>query len=108
MSPEELIDAPDMDVSLKWNNQSERGWPEAGYSARITDNLIWSVTKTAPGIFRYSGNRAVATNQDNALNAPDDPAKAGSFISVYMTGQGALDNAIANGATGVCFTPALA
>jgi uncharacterized protein (TIGR03437 family) len=57
-----------------------------------------NVTKTAPGIFQFSGNRAVATNSDYSLNTSSNPAKAGSFMTVYITGQGGLDNSIADGA----------
>jgi uncharacterized protein (TIGR03437 family) len=56
------------------------------------------VAKTAPGIFQFSGNRAVATNQDNSLNTSSNPAKIGSVITVYITGQGAFDNPIPDGA----------
>ena len=56
------------------------------------------VAKTAPGIFQFSGNRAVATNQDNSLNTSSNPAKIRSVITVYITGQGAFDNPIPDGA----------
>jgi uncharacterized protein (TIGR03437 family) len=54
--------------------------------------------QSAPGIFQYGTNRAVAQNQDNSINASDNPAKVGSTIIVYMTGGGPLDHTVATGA----------
>jgi uncharacterized protein (TIGR03437 family) len=57
-----------------------------------------TILGSAPGIFQYGTNRAVAQNQDNSINASDKPAKVGSTIIVYMTGGGALDHTVATGA----------
>jgi adhesin/invasin len=53
----------------------------------------------APGIFTdAAGRRAAALNQDGTLNSPANPAAAGSYISVYLTGQGLLDLPVPTGA----------
>ena len=76
----------------------------ANATLTITTNGVPGATvnvlmaKTGPSIFQFSGNRAVATNQDNSLNTSDNPARIGSFITVYMTGQGTLDSAVTTGA----------
>ena len=57
-----------------------------------------TILGSAPGIFQYGTNRAVAQNQDNSINASDNPAKVGSTIIVYVTGGGELDNKVATGA----------
>ena len=57
-----------------------------------------NVANAAPGIFQFSGTRAVATNSDYSLNTSSNPAQTGSFITVYITGQGPFDNSIADGA----------
>jgi uncharacterized protein (TIGR03437 family) len=57
-----------------------------------------TILGSAPGIFQYGTNRAIAQNQDNSLNASDKPAKVGSTIIVYVTGGGALDHTVATGA----------
>ena len=60
-----------------------------------------SIVNTAPGIFVDSATgRAVAANQDYSLNTPQHPAKVGTYITIYFTGQGALTPAIATGAAG--------
>ena len=60
--------------------------------------VSFPVAATAPGIFQYGTNRAVAVNPDGSINASDHPAKPGEVIVVYMTGQGAVSNPIASGA----------
>jgi len=42
--------------------------------------------------------QAAVLNQDYSVNSPTNPAARGSIIMIYATGQGALDNAPADGA----------
>lgn len=53
----------------------------------------------APGIFQYGSGHAVAQNgdTDHTLNSSTVPAASGSVITVYLTGQGPLDNAVKDG-----------
>jgi uncharacterized protein (TIGR03437 family) len=49
------------------------------------------VAASAPGIFTANSTghgQAAAVNQDGSLNGPGNPAKMGSFISLYVTGEG--------------------
>jgi uncharacterized protein (TIGR03437 family) len=56
------------------------------------------VAAAAPGIFLSgASNRAAAVNEDGTINAPDNPARAGGAISVYLTGQGQLDDLVQTG-----------
>jgi uncharacterized protein (TIGR03437 family) len=59
----------------------------------------FTVRAQAPSIFQYGVNRAVAQNNDAAhsLNSSTKPAASGSVITVYLTGQGAVDNAVKDG-----------
>ena len=57
-----------------------------------------TIANTAPGIFVYGTARAVVQNQDFSLNDASTPAKVGSSVVIYATGQGALDNPIPTGA----------
>ncbi len=60
--------------------------------------IAFNVIAAGPGILVFGDNRAVAVNVDNGLvNTAQNPAKVGSFLTLYMTGQGALDRAIATG-----------
>lgn len=57
-----------------------------------------AVQAAAPGIFQYGVNRAVVQNSNGSVNAANNPARAGEAITIYLTGIGALDNAVATGA----------
>ncbi len=66
----------------------------------VPSSIAWVQTKAAaPGILVYGNNRAVAQNlPDFSLNGPGNPAAVGSFITVYMTGIGPLNNTPLDGA----------
>ena len=64
----------------------------------ITPAFPITVAAAAPGVFVYDTNRAVAQNPDGTLNGPGHPVAGGSYLVVYLTGQGALDQAVATGA----------
>jgi uncharacterized protein (TIGR03437 family) len=66
-----------------------------------SDPLPFTVAATAPELFRQSGSRALAINADQTTNGPDSPAKAGSVIVAYLTGQAAVDNPVASGAAAI-------
>ena len=50
-----------------------------------------------PGFFFTATNVIAAINQDGTINAQDNPAKPGSYVSVYLTGGGAMDGTVADG-----------
>jgi uncharacterized protein (TIGR03437 family) len=58
----------------------------------------FTVTAEAPSVFQYGTNHALAQNADFSLNSDTLPAAAGSVITVYLTGQGTVDNPVADGA----------
>ncbi len=51
----------------------------------------------SPAIFQYPTNRAVAQNADGTLNSSTNPAAANSVITVYLTGQGAVNHPVTDG-----------
>jgi uncharacterized protein (TIGR03437 family) len=57
-----------------------------------------SVAPAAPGIFQLGNNRAAMQNADYSINSDNNPAKVGSAVTIYLTGQGPLDHTIATGA----------
>ena len=57
-----------------------------------------TIQPAAPGIFTGDENRAAAQNEDLSPNGPDRPASPGSVLTVYLTGQGALDAVVGTGA----------
>jgi uncharacterized protein (TIGR03437 family) len=58
------------------------------------------VASSAPGIFTSNSTdtgQAAAINQDGSINGPTSPARAGSTISLYVTGEGQTTPAGADG-----------
>jgi adhesin/invasin len=51
-----------------------------------------------PGIFVTSGRRASALNGDLSIHTPATPIAAGEYVILYLTGQGAVTPAVADGA----------
>lgn len=70
------------------------------------------VLPSAPGIFTYDGDRAIAVNDQGRLVSADSPATRTKTLTVYMTGQGAVAPRWASGraasANPLIFTPAQA
>jgi uncharacterized protein (TIGR03437 family) len=60
--------------------------------------LTFQVAQAAPYILQTGSGAAIVQNQDYSLNGPNNPAAAGSVITVYMIGIGPLDHAIPTGA----------
>ena len=59
--------------------------------------FTFTVLSQAPSIFQYGANHVVAQNASSAVNASTAPAQSGSVITVYLTGQGAVNNPVADG-----------
>jgi len=67
---------------------------DGGQSAIYTVTVVSS----SPGIFQDTSNHAVAQNAvDNSTNSASDPVVAGAILVVYLTGQGELNNPVADG-----------
>ncbi len=57
----------------------------------LSDAVSLPVVTTAPGIFTYGDAKApaqIVVNPDGSLNSSSNPAPAGSYVTVYMTGLG--------------------
>jgi uncharacterized protein (TIGR03437 family) len=63
-----------------------------GFSAAFTVQ----VQPAAPGIFQI-GSFAAAVNLDGSVNSAATPAAAGSYVSVYLTGDGPMDSNVVDG-----------
>lgn len=61
--------------------------------------FAFTVVRAAPSIFQDDSHHALAQNasDDYSFNSPAHPAVAGSIVVVYLTGQGAVDNRVADG-----------
>jgi uncharacterized protein (TIGR03437 family) len=57
----------------------------------VTTEQAIPIAGAVPGIFTSNATgigQAAAVNQDNSINGPTSPAPVGSFISLYVTGEG--------------------
>jgi uncharacterized protein (TIGR03437 family) len=63
----------------------------------VVGTVSFLVEPVAPGLFLLGQGRAAVSNQDFSINAPGNPAAAGSVIAAYLTGLGAVDNPVTTG-----------
>ncbi|HLK18341.1 MAG TPA: hypothetical protein VKT81_05265 [Bryobacteraceae bacterium] len=56
-----------------------------------------TVQSVAPGLFVTAQGQAAALNQDGSANGPANGAAAGSVLSLFLTGLGAVDHPVATG-----------
>lgn len=63
-----------------------------------SSEFSFDVTAQAPSVFQYGENHALAQNANGLLNSQEAPASVGSYVTVYLTGQGAVDNPVPDGA----------
>jgi uncharacterized protein (TIGR03437 family) len=64
---------------------------EASYQGLISTPTLVALAATAPGTFTSNATGsglAAAVNQDGSINGPAHPAPAGSYISIFATGEG--------------------
>lgn len=59
----------------------------------------FTVLANSPAIFQDTSNHAIAQNANNnySTNSASDPVASGDVLVVYLTGQGAVDNPVADG-----------
>jgi uncharacterized protein (TIGR03437 family) len=70
---------------------------------------LFTVFTTSETIPENRGFALVATNQDGTVNSHANPAKAGSYVSIWATGFGAvpgvtMEGAVATGARNDCYS----
>lgn len=71
------------------------------YQGNPSNSVTANVTTSAPGIFSASGSgtgQGAILNQNNTLNTGGNPAKAGTIIQIFMTGEGVTSPAGVDGA----------
>ena len=63
---------------------------EIRYHGEIRSVATIPVAATAPGIFTYTegSGQAVAINHDGTMNSPENPARRGSALTFFVTGEG--------------------
>jgi uncharacterized protein (TIGR03437 family) len=96
-----LVSPQQMNAQLPYEAAPGAAQAIVEINGRASSQFAFTIKQAAPGVFVFGSNRAVVQNvaQDGSVsvNTANNPAPAGSFILVYFTGQGPLDNAVASG-----------
>jgi uncharacterized protein (TIGR03437 family) len=58
------------------------------YVGAKTNCIPLPVSEMSPGFFRIRPGYLAALNEDSTINAPDNPAKKGSIVTLFLTGSG--------------------
>jgi uncharacterized protein (TIGR03437 family) len=74
-------------------------------SAAQASALDVTLLPASLGFFTWDGKQAIVVNQDYSLNTAANPAAAGDVVTLYGTGQGPLNPAMASGAPGPLTAP---
>ncbi len=81
-------------------------------TGQVLASWLFRVDAASPGLFTANGTgtgQLLALNQDGTINSTSNPAKAGSYVSLFGTGAGVLDGMPPDGAPaqGTIATPQL-
>jgi uncharacterized protein (TIGR03437 family) len=66
---------------------------QVGYQGKISQVLTVATTATIPGIFTADSSgqgQAAALNQDGSYNSAKSPAARGAYLTLFLTGHGAV------------------
>jgi uncharacterized protein (TIGR03437 family) len=58
------------------------------YVGLFTNCLIVPVSEVSPGFLRMPSGSIATLNEDSSINTPNNPAKVGSIVTLYVTGTG--------------------
>ena len=98
--------ATQVNFQVPWETQVGNALISVNVNGLISNSVSAPVLTAAPGLFVLPPSRAVVQNSDSSLNGPDNPAKAGSAITAYLTGSGPVSPAVANGTAAPASPPA--
>ena len=97
-APITYVSPQQVNFQVPWETSTGTATVAVSVNGGAGKSVTVPVTTAGPGIFVYGSGQAIAANSDFTLNAPGNPAAAGSTIVVYLTGSGPLDNPVATGA----------
>jgi uncharacterized protein (TIGR03437 family) len=66
-------------------------------AASASPDVMVQVNAAAPGLFASVSNHALVQNQDGSIDTPQNPAAPGTYIVVWFTGGGPVDNPVPTG-----------
>jgi uncharacterized protein (TIGR03437 family) len=87
-----------LNVQLPYEVQPGTATATVAAGCGPSPGMDFTVAQAAPYLFQNSAGDAIVQNQDYSINSASNPAAAGTTVTVYLTGIGPLDNAVATGA----------
>jgi uncharacterized protein (TIGR03437 family) len=93
-----FVSPTQINLQIPWETKPGAAAFEVISGSTSSGPLRFPVAAANPGIFTSGNNRAIVQNQDYSINDTGNPAAAGSYITVYLTGGGPIDNAVPTGA----------
>jgi uncharacterized protein (TIGR03437 family) len=100
------VNATQVNFQVPWETQLGNALISVTVNGLISNSVSAPVLTAAPGLFVIPPTRALVQNSDFSLNGPDNPAKAGSTITAYLTGSGPVSPAVADGTASPASPPA--
>src|SRR5260370_11219733 len=91
------VNATQVNFQVPWETELGNAMIFVTVNGLMSNSVSAPVLTAAPSLFVIPPSRAVVHNSDSSLNGPDNPAKAGSTITAYLTGSGPVSPAVANG-----------
>jgi uncharacterized protein (TIGR03437 family) len=95
-----------INFQVPWETTGSTASVVVTVNGRIGSAVSVPVLTAAPGLFTSSTGQAAVQNADHSANTPSNPAKVGSTVTVYFTGTGPVNPAVADGAPSPTGTPA--
>ena len=86
-----FVSPTQINAQVPWETPSGPAQLTLESNGLISQPVTVTVIPAAPGIFTDADGHAAALNQDFTLNSAGNPAPGGSYLSIYLTGQGTVD-----------------
>jgi uncharacterized protein (TIGR03437 family) len=91
------VDSGQINAQLPWETAPGQTTAIVTVAGTASAAFSFNVVSAGPGIFVFGANRAVAQNLDYSLNNTGNGAAVGSYVTVYLTGGGAVNPPFATG-----------
>jgi len=92
------VTAGQINFQVPWETAVGNAEVVVSVSGKPSNTATVPVVAAGPGIFSGSAGRAIVQNANGLLNASNNPASAGTYITAYVTGSGPLNGTVADGA----------
>ena len=93
-----LYESPgQVNAQVPWETSAGAATVVVRTRGAVSPPVTINVQPAAPGLFTDGAGHAAALNADGSANSAQHPARAGSFVSVFFTGQGPVAASLEDG-----------